>query len=116
MTKTETTIKVEKLLALLQATPLSDSIEAEVTGCYISDLLSDVLAHATPGVLWVTIQTHRNVISVASMKDVAAVLITCGRKPDPSILMEAESEGITILSTPLSTYEAAGKLWEAGVR
>ena len=114
--KLTTAIKLQTLAPLLDAQPLTDSVEAEVNGCYISDLLSDVLAHAQPGVLWVTIQTHRNVISVAAMKDVAAVLITCGRKPDASIIAEAEQEGIVLLSTPLTTYEAAGKLWEAGIR
>jgi hypothetical protein len=104
------------VLDALQAQPLTDAAPTTVTGCYISDLLSDVLAHAKPGVLWLTVQVHRNVVSVAAMKDVPVVLITCGRKPDPAILAEADGEGISILTTPLSTYEAAGKLWEAGLR
>jgi len=109
-------VKLKTLLPVLQATPLTDADDGNVTGCYISDLLSDVLAHTGPGMLWVTIQTHRNVVSVAAMKDVPVVLITCGRKPAPEIVMEAETEGVVLLSTPLSTYEAAGKLWEAGIR
>ncbi len=113
---TQTPIKLKTLLPLLQAEPLTDTDDANLTGCYISDLLSDVLAYARPGVLWVTIQTHRNVVSVAAMKDVPAVLITCGRKPDPQIVMEAQEEGLVLLSTKLTTYEAAGKLWEAGIR
>ena len=87
-----------------------------ITGRYISDLLSDVLARIEPGMLWVTVQVHRNVVSVAAMKDVAAVLITCGRKPDAAIIAEAEEAGIALMATPLSTFEAAGKLWEAGLR
>jgi hypothetical protein len=114
--KTTSALKLQPLLALLQAQPLTDKADAEISGCYISDLLSDVLAHAQPGILWVTIQTHRNVVSVASMKDVAAVLFTCGRKPEPAVLHEAEEEGVVLLATPLSTHEAAGKLWEAGLR
>jgi hypothetical protein len=90
--------------------------ELEVTFGYASDLLSDVLANAQPGVLWVTIHTHRNVVSVASMKDIAAVLFSCGRKPEAAIIAEAVEHGVRLLSTPLSTYEAAGKLWEAGIR
>jgi hypothetical protein len=109
-------VSLPSLLSALQATLLTDAAEADIQGVYISDLLSDVLAHTGPGVLWVTIQTHRNVLSVASMKDVSAVLITCGRKPDPTIIAEADQEGVALLSTPLTTYEAAGKLWEAGIR
>jgi hypothetical protein len=109
-------MKLQPLLQTMQAELLTDVSEVEINKCYMSDLLSDVLAHAGPGVAWVTIQTHRNVVSVAAMKDMAAVVFTCGRKPDPSIVAEADAEGIVLVSTPLSTYEAAGKLWEAGIR
>jgi len=109
-------MKLQSVLPMIQAQVLSAAAEAELTGCYISDLLSDVLAHAQPGVLWVTIQTHRNVVSVAAMKDIGAVLFTCGRKPDAAVLAEAEQEGIVLLSTTLTTHQAAGKLWEAGLQ
>lgn len=114
--KTPALIRFQPLIAALRVEPLTDRPPDTVTGCYISDLLSDVLAHAQPGMLWVTIQTHRNVISVAATKDVTAVLFTCGRKPPAEVIAEAEQEGITLLATPLTTYEAAGKLWESGLR
>jgi len=95
---------------------LTDPAEMVLSGCYISDLLSDVLAHAQPGMLWVTLQTHRNVISTALMKDLPAVLFTSGRKPAPAVVAEAEVEHVALLTTPLTTYTAAGKLWEAGLR
>jgi len=109
-------IKLEELLPSIRAQVLTGSAQVGVDGCYISDLLSDVLARAQPGVLWVTIQTHRNVISVAATKDITAVLFTCDRKPDPSIVAEAEEQGIVLLRTSLTTFEAAGKLWELGLR
>ena len=114
--KPQATTKLQSLLSVAQARPLTEQAEANLTGCYISDLLSDVLANAQPGMLWVTIHTHRNVVSVASMKDIAAVLFTCGRKPEAAIIAEAVEEGILLLTTPLTTYETAGKLWEAGLR
>ena len=114
--KTPTLVKLPPLIAALRAELLTAHRPETLTGCYISDLLSDVLAHAEPGMLWVTIQTHRNVVSVAAAKDVTIVLFTCGRKPGGEVIAEAEEEGITLLTTPLTTYEAAGKLWEAGLR
>ena len=114
--KTPTRTRLQPLIAALQAEPLTKHLPEAVTGCYISDLLSDVLAHAEPGMLWATIHTHRNVVSVAATKDVTTVLFTCGRKPEADIVAEAEQEGITLLATRLTTYEAAGKLWEAGLR
>ena len=114
--KLKSATRLPLLLTAVEAQPLTDLTETELKGCYISDLLSDVLANAQPGVLWVTIHTHRNVLSVASMKDIAAVLFTCGRKPEAAIVAEAVEKGILLLSTPLSTYETAGKLWKAGLR
>ena len=114
--KSPTLVKFQPLTAALRAEPLTDNLPEELTGCYISDLLSDVLAHAEPGMIWLTIQTHRNVVSVAATKDVAVVLFTCGRRPNAEIIAEAEEEGIALLITPLTTYEAAGKLWMAGLR
>lgn len=107
---------VEKILPIIQGQLLTEGCTTEVNGCYVSDLLSDVLAHAQPGALWLTVQVHRNVVSVAATKDLAAVLFVCGRQPAPAVVVEAEEQGIVLLSTPLSAYEAAGKLWEAGIR
>ena len=109
-------MKLDELLPVIKAQLLTHSVQADISGCYISDLLSDVLAHAEPGVLWATVQTHRNVISVAATKDIAAVLFTCDRRPDANVVAEAEEQGIALLTTSLTTYEAAGRLWEAGLR
>ena len=114
--KTSKPIKLSSVMAAIKAEPLTNVADADLTGCYISDLLSDVLAHANPGMLWVTIQIHRNVISCALTKDIGVVLFTCGRKPDRAVVAEADAEGIVLLSTKQTTYEAVGKLWEAGLR
>jgi predicted transcriptional regulator len=114
--KTQSEVKLQSILSAMQAEPLTDETDVAITGCYISDLLSDVLAHSQPGMLWLTIQTHRNVVSVAATKEIAAVLFTCGRRPEALIIGEAAEEGIVLLTTPLTTYEAAARLWEAGLR
>jgi predicted transcriptional regulator len=109
-------MKLSSVITAVKAEPLTHRSEADLAGCYTSDLLSDVLAHASPGMLWITIQSHRNVVSCALAKDIGAVLFTCGRKPDPAVVAEAEAGGIVLLSTRQTTYEAAGKLWKAGLR
>lgn len=109
-------MKLSSLMAAVNAKPLTRQKEKDIAGCYISDLLSDVLARAQPGVLWLTVQAHRNVVSCAATKDIGAVLLTCGRKPDPEVVAEADENDVILLSTPLKTFEAAGKLWEAGLK
>ena len=48
-------------------------LDAEISGGYTSDLLSDVMGHIDEGMLWVTMQTHQNIVAVATLKDAAAV-------------------------------------------
>ncbi len=86
-------------------------LDREVKGCYISDLLSDVMANAGEGDIWITLQTHPNIIAVATMKNIAAIIITNNRSPEEETLKKASREGITIAKTPLSTFEIGGRLY-----
>jgi BioD-like phosphotransacetylase family protein len=92
-----------------------DHLDEEVTGGYASDLLSDVIAHSRKGNIWVTIQTHPNIVAVATMKELAGIILTGGREPDPGSLQKAEEEGIPILVSPLYTFELVGRLYQKGI-
>ncbi|OAT85718.1 DRTGG domain-containing protein [Desulfotomaculum copahuensis] len=82
-----------------------------ISGAYCGDLLSDVLAHARPGSLWITIQKHRNVIAVSSLAGLSGVIVTGGREPNPDTLESAEKELLPVFSTPLDNFTAAGRLF-----
>jgi predicted transcriptional regulator len=92
-----------------------DHLNEEVTGGYASDLLSDVIAHSRKGNLWMTIQTHPNIVAVATMKELAGIILTGGREPDPETLRKAEEEGIPILVSQVFTFELAGRLYQKGI-
>ena len=92
-----------------------DHLHEEVTGGYASDLLSDVIAHSHKGNIWVTIQTHPNIVAVATMKELAGIILAGGREPDPNTLQKAEEEGIPVLVSPLFTFELVGKLYQMGI-
>lgn len=87
-------------------------LENEVTGGYVSDLLSDVMGFAREGDLWITLQTHQNVMAVASLKDLAAIVLVKGFSPEPDTLAHSDEEGIPVLGTELSTFELAGRLYQ----
>ncbi len=93
-----------------------EKLDTEVTGGYASDLLSYVMARAKEGNVWVTMQSHINVVAVAGLVNLAGVIITEGTKPEPATLEKANQEGIPLLATRLTTYVAAGRLYELGVR
>jgi predicted transcriptional regulator len=87
-------------------------LELKVTGGYVSDLLSDVMGNATEGMAWITLQTHLNVMAIASLKDLAAVILVNGSRPEEDMLQKANEEDIPVLGTNLSTFEIAGKLYQ----
>lgn len=93
----------------------SDQLQQEVTGGYAGDLLSDVIAHSARGNVWITIQTHPNIVAVASLKDLAAIILAGGREPDPETLKKAEEEGIPLLISLLPAFELIGRLYQTGV-
>jgi serine kinase of HPr protein (carbohydrate metabolism regulator) len=93
-----------------------DGLEKEVTGGYASDLLSDVIANSRAGNLWVTLQTHRNIVAVATLKELAAVVLVNGRTPDPETLEKAREEKVILLGSRLPAFELVGRLYGMGIR
>ncbi len=92
-----------------------DAATHDVRGGYASDLLSDVMANAREGDLWVTLQRHPNVVAVASVRDLAGVVLVSGREPEPAAIARAEEEGVPIVVTPMSAFDAIARLYSAGV-
>ena len=88
-----------------------EGLGREISGGYASELLSDVIGHAESGALWITIQTHRNVMAIASLRDISAVIITSGEKPGDDTMAQSNEEGIPVLGTELPTFELAGRLY-----
>ncbi len=100
----------------LRVTAGAERLETEVTGGYISDLLSCAMAGAGKGNVWVTLQGHLNVVAVASLNELAAVIVTEGKPVAAETASKAEEEGVVLLQTPLSPYQVVGRLWDLGVR
>jgi len=113
----EPRVKLTELIQKLNLDVRSakDSLQREVTGGYASDLLSDVLAHSKEGNLWITLQIHQNIVAVASMKDLAGIVLVNGREPEQETIEKAEAENIVIMVTEMPTFELVGRLYGLGV-
>jgi hypothetical protein len=109
---------LREVVASLGLELLTDSqgLEREITGGYASDLLSDVIAHSQAGNVWITLQTHRNIIAVATLKELAAIILVSGRTPDADTLLKAREENAVVLSSPLPAFELIGRLYQLGIR
>jgi len=90
-------------------------LEGEVKTGYASDLLSDVLANSIEGDLWVTRQTHLNIVAIAVMRDLSGILLVNGAQPDPDTLEKAVEKMVPIFRTTLPTFEVVGRLYKLGV-
>ena len=92
------------------------NLDREISGAYASDLLSDVIANSSEGHLWITLQTHVNIVAVASMKGLSGIVLVNGREPAGETLEKAEAEGIPLMVSRLSTFEISGRLFGLGLR
>ena len=99
----------------LEVRTAAEKLSTEVTGGYAADLLSCAMAKAQEGNVWVTLQSHPNIVAVASLLNLAGVIITEGMTPDATTVEKAEKEGIPILTTELTTFTVVGRLFELGV-
>jgi hypothetical protein len=116
MDKTMNLQQIINELNLTVLTETQDFSSITPTGGYSSDLLSCVMAGAKKGYLWTTLQAHLNIVAVAALNEVAAIIITENAQPDAASIARANQQGVILLSTSQSTYEINGKLWELGIR
>lgn len=105
---------VEDVVKLLNLKVFSGSegLNNEIKGGYTSDLLSDVMGNADAGMAWITLQTHINVMAIASLKELSSIILVKGLEPEPNTLQQSNNEGIPILGTSLQTFEITGKLYQ----
>ena len=101
----------------LQVLAGADLLDAnEVGGGYVADLLSCVMAGAEAGDLWITLQTHGNIVAVASLLGISAIVVAEGAVIPESTVTKAEQQDVVILSSPVPVYETVAQLLELGIR
>ena len=110
-------MEIAAKLELENVTPeLGTPLSVDVTRGYVTDLLSDVLAHAPRGGALVTIQTHMNVIAVSLHAELAAVIFASGRRPEEAVRKKAVEEHLPLYVAPKSAFELVGQLYALGLR
>lgn len=110
-------VRIRDIVEALDALVLVEGTmeRGEVSGGYCGDLLSDCIANAEEGSVWVTIQSHPNVVAVASLVGIPCIVITNNQEVQEQTLEKAREQGITILKTPLSSFEAVSVLSRLGI-
>jgi serine kinase of HPr protein (carbohydrate metabolism regulator) len=100
---------IEKLQ--LKVLTAKEKLGIDVSGGYTSDLLSDVIANSKEGNLWITLQTHQNIIAVAKLKELAGIIIVNNREPDEDTLKKADEENVPLMISEEKAFSISGKLY-----
>jgi hypothetical protein len=111
-------VNVAEAAKKIKGTIVAGTVAAgrEILGGYASDLLSDVMGNSREGDIWVTMQKHVNIVAVAQLNELAAIVLVNGRHPEPETIAKAEEKGIPIVSTPLQAFDAIGILYASDIR
>jgi hypothetical protein len=111
-------MKLSEIRNLLQAEVLvgEEALDAiEVEKGYASDLMSDVLAFASPSVLLLTGLTNVQIFRTAQMLDIPSIVFVRGKMPSEELLHLACEAKMPILITFMSMFESSGRLYGAGL-
>ncbi len=81
--------------------------DREISGVYIGDLLSWVMGKAKSDNAWITIMSNINTLAVASLTDVACVILAEGVTLEDEVKSAAENKGINVITSTYSAYDTA---------
>jgi len=110
-------VKVREIVANLNLEIINEGehLDDSVEGGYVGDLLSDVIASAREKFVWVTIQVHENIIAVATLKDLSAIILAKNSTPLDETLKNAREEGVTLLRSSMDSFRIVAALSERGI-
>ena len=111
-------MNVKELATLLEARILTEDagLDNIVRSGYACDLLSWVMANGEEGMAWITVQTHLNVIAVASLAEMACVILPEGVEMNIECIEKSKSENLSVLATKLNAFQAASRMAHAGIQ
>lgn len=106
---------VSEIAKALELTALSVPCgDREISGVYIGDLLSWVMGRAEADNVWITIMSNVNIVAVASLADVACVILAEGVTVEDTVRETAEAKGINLYTSQKTAYELASMLARLG--
>ena len=102
---------VREMAEKLSLTPISvGDADRAFDGVYIGDLLSWVMGRAESGNVWITIMSNINIVAVATLADVACIVLAEGVTLDDNVRTTAEQKGVNVYTTEMTAYEIAARL------
>ncbi len=110
-------MKIREIATVVKGTILcsAEQAETEVASACAFDMMSDVLAYVRDQGVLITGLINPQVVRTAVMVDICCIVFVCGKTPDVDMMKLAENYNIVFISTDMNSYEAAGRLYAAGL-
>ena len=110
-------MRIREVLEVLQGRILVENhgLDEDIPRGGAADLMSDVLAFGTEGMVLMTGLTNPQVVRTAEMAGINIIVFVRDKKPPPETIELARDSGMTIVSTAYTMYEACGRLYAAGL-
>jgi hypothetical protein len=93
-----------------------ERLDIDVERSFAADLMSDVLAFAPHGALLLTSLSTAQSVHTAEIADMRGIVLVCKKRPTDEVIAFAQRRGLPLLLTPLTMFEACGRLYELGLR
>lgn len=90
--------------------------DCEIEHGYAGDLLSIVMRSAKEDSIWMTVQSHVNIIAVATLTGIRAIVLCEGMEFPEDTLQKAQEEGISLFAADENAYKVSGKIYSLGIR
>lgn len=94
----------------------SSQLIREVRCGYVSDILSDVMAKSPKTALWITNQTHENILAMVYFKGLSGVILPEGLSLEDCAMQKALEKDIPVLCSQQTAFDLAGQLYSLGLR
>jgi len=111
-------MEIREMVTLLNGKLLigEDKQDLDLNRAYAADLLSDVLALTEERAMLITGTTSPQVIRVAEILDIPAIIFVRGKLPPGESLQSLEELDIPTIATSLTMFETCGLLYSQGIR
>lgn len=91
------------------------STNKEIKNLKCCDLLSWMMAKGEKGTAWITVQTHGNIVAVASLLEFSCIIVPEAIEISSEILEKAHDEDVAVVSTSLDSYEIFKVFYDKGL-
>jgi hypothetical protein len=109
-------VRIGEIVEKLGLEHVCGDLNVEVEHGFTCDLLSEVLGRAQPSTLWITVQSHVNIVAVATVVGIKGIILCDGHEYERETIEKARENGIVLLKTNENSFLVSGKVYELGLR